>query len=353
VTPSLHLVVPGRLDQRTGGYLYDARMVREWTRAGASVTVHEVEGRFPGPDPAAVAALGAALSRIDADARVVVDGLALGAAPEVVESHAPRLRLVALVHHPLADETGVAEAERARLFELERRVLAGVRGAIVTSPTTARRLRDFGVDAERVRVVEPGTDPASRAAGPGEGEPMRILSVGTVTRRKGHDLLVAALARIRAADWRCVCVGSLDRDPEFAAAVLEARDRAGLRDRIRFTGEVPAEGLDEEWTRASLFVSPSWYEGYGMALTEALARGLPIVSTRGGAIPETLASDAARLVDPGDTAALAEVLNELAASPERRRAMAEAAVAAATSLPRWPRQADLFLRAVRELTSDA
>ncbi|MBT8337541.1 MAG: glycosyltransferase family 4 protein, partial [Gemmatimonadetes bacterium] len=257
-----------------------------------------------------------------------------------------------LVHHPLADETGLDAGARRRFVDLESRVLAAVRGAIVTSPTTARRLRDFGADGARVRVIEPGTDPAPRSTGPGEGHPMRILNVGTVTRRKGHDLLVDALARVRTRDWECVCVGSLQRDPAFAAEVEAARDRAGLRDRIHFTGEISERRLDEEWAKASLFVSPSWYEGYGMALTEALARGLPVVSTRGGAIPQTLPSGAAALVDPGDAAGLAAVIDELSTSPGRWRAMAEAAVAAAESLPRWPHQATLFIDAVRELTAD-
>ncbi|MBT8335725.1 MAG: glycosyltransferase family 1 protein, partial [Gemmatimonadetes bacterium] len=76
MSPPLHLVVPGSIEQRTGGYIYDARLVREWTAAGVPVAVHEVPGRFPGPEPGALAALDAALSRLPAGARVVVDGLA-------------------------------------------------------------------------------------------------------------------------------------------------------------------------------------------------------------------------------------------------------------------------------------
>lgn len=351
--PPLHLVVPGPLDQRTGGYLYDARIVEELGRSGRPVTVHEVDGRFPDVDATSLARLDETLAGISDGAVTVVDGLALGAAPGVAEAHAGRLRLVALVHHPLADETGLDEAARARFRDAEAEALRHVTGVVVTSPSTARRLDDFGVDARRIRAVLPGTDPAPPAVGTGGGEAPRMVCVGSVTPRKGHDVLVRALARLADLEWRCDCAGSLKRAPEHVERVRSETERLGLVERMRFLGELQADVLDEVYRTATLFVLPSHYEGYGMAFAEALARGLPVVGTTGGAIPDTVPDDAGILVEPGDDEALADALRELLEDEERRDGMALAARRHARELPGWDRQAAAFREAVEELVGEA
>jgi len=347
----LHLVVAGPLDQRTGGYLYDARIVRELRAAGRKVVVHSLDGRFPDPDARARASLDETLSAIDEGARVVIDGLAMGGLPEVIERHADRLVLVSLVHHPLADETGLSPSDRDRFEASERRALAAVAGVVVTSPFTATRLGHFGVAPHRARVVRPGTEPARMSAGPPEGTPPCLVCVGTLTPRKGQDLLVEALAGISDLPWHCVVAGSPDRDPDFAAAILDAVRRHGLQDRIDFKGELDHAALDAVYQAASVFVLPSHYEGYGMALTEALARGLPVVSTTGGAIPGTVPEDASILVPPGDVTGLRSALRRVLCDDEVRGEMTLAARRHAPTLPRWSHQAERFADMIEELTS--
>lgn len=350
MTPEpLHLVAPGPLDQRTGGYLYDARIVAGLMAAGRPVEVHSVEGRFPDADTISLQNLDEALAAIDDGAVVVLDGLAMGPAPDVVRRHAARVALVALVHHPLADETGLEPADRERFFELERAALEHVRGVVVTSPYTLHRLQAFGVPSERVRAVPPGTNPAAPAEGPAEGDPPRMVCVGTVTPRKGHDVLVRALARLDDLEWRCDCAGSLTRAPEFVEGVLEAVQRLRLTERVRFLGEMEADALDEVYRGATLMVLPSHYEGYGMAFAEALARGLPVVGTTGGAIPYTVPEAAGVLVAPGDAEALADALRALVEDRDRLDAMSRAALRHARDLPDWDRQAVAFADAVDEI----
>lgn len=348
----LHFVVPGPLGQRTGGYLYDARMVTGLRERGRAVEVHELRGQFPDADVEAAEAFRSVLSSLPDGSRVVVDGLALGGLPAVVREHAARLRVVALVHHPLAAETGLDDAGRARFRKLERAALAAVRGVMVTSRFTATRLAEYGVAAHRVRSVEPGTDRAPTARGPGPGAPPMLLAVGSVTPRKGHDLLVQALAAIRDRSWDCVCAGSLERDRPFVAGVRALITGTGLEHRIRLTGELSSDGLADVYDAASIFVLPSWYEGYGMALTEAVARGLPIVSTTGGAIPGTVPPGAGALVAPGDVEALSEALRRWLDEPHDRLRAAAAARAAARALPKWADQVEAFAAAVDALTLD-
>jgi glycosyltransferase involved in cell wall biosynthesis len=347
----LHLIVAGPLDQRTGGYLYDARIVRELREAGREVVVHSLDGRFPDPDVRARTSLDETLSAMDDRGRVVIDGLAMGGLPEVIESHADRLSMVALVHHPLADETGLSAADRDRFEAAERRALAAVAGVVVTSPFTAARLADFGVGQDRIRVVRPGTEPARVSAGPPSGASPRLACVGTLTPRKGQDLLVEALAGLSDLPWHCVLAGSPDRDRDFAARVHDAVRRFELQSRVDFLGELDHAALDEVYEQATVFVLPSHYEGYGMALTEALARGLPIVSTTGGAIPYTVPGDAGILVPPGDVLELRAALRRVLCDPEARAEMRDAARRHAPTLPRWSDQAERFATMLEDLTA--
>ena len=351
----LHVVVPGPLDQQTGGYIYDRRMVDGLRARGWQVDVHSVAGIFPAADVRTRARMAAALAGLPDGARVLIDGLALGGLPAPVRAERARLRILALVHHPLADETGLDASRRAQLAALEREALAACAGVLVTSTFTARRLEAYGVAPARVRAVCPGTDPVRPAAGPAPGDRPLLLSVGSVTPRKGQQVLAEALARLAALPWHCVCAGSLERDPDYAAQVTAFAHGAGLADRLRFAGECDAAELDRLYHRASLFVLPSYYEGYGMALADATARGLPVVSTTGGAIPHTVPADAGVLVAPGDEAALAGALRRLLVEPggaERRRSLAAAARRHARRLPDWPEAARRFADAVLALTPD-
>lgn len=357
--PALHVVVPGPIDQRTGGYIYDARIVDGLRRLGWRVTVHELEGRFPDGDAAARAGLSGVLERLPDGARVVLDGLAMGGLPAPVHASAGRLRLVALAHLLLADETGLDGPQRERYAATERAALAGCAGVVATSEYTAARVAALGVPADAVRVVLPGTDPAPLARGPGPDDPPRILCAATVTPRKGQDVLVEALAQLDDLGWSCVCAGSLTRAPAFARAVRRQVREAGLAARIEFPGECGAAEMEAQYAASSLFVLPSHFEGYGMVLTEALARGLPVVSTTGGAIPHTLPPEAGILVPPGDAAALAAALRPLladgdgsaAAAAARRARLAAAARRHAAGLPDWAAAAEAFGGAVLALTA--
>ena len=313
------------------------------------MTLHNLEGRFPDGDDAARASMDAALTSIPDGERVIIDGLAMSGLPESVRPHAARLKLLGLVHHPLADETGLSAAEQEHFETSERAALGSCIGVLVTSGYTARRLADFGVSDARVRAIPPGTESAVPASGPPAGAPPALLSVATVTPRKGHDVMVEALGLVRDLDWTCVCAGSLDRDDVWVARVRARVSELGLDDRIDFVGEHDASALEGWYRAASVFVLASHYEGYGMALAEALARGLPVVSTTGGAIPFTVPAETGLLVEPGHPEAFAEALRRML-DPEERDRFAAAALAHGRALPDWDASIDDFGRAITELT---
>lgn len=348
----LVFVVPGDLGSLTGGYGYDRQIVAGLSAAGRAVEVVALDAGFPSPDAATLDRAAQQMAAILDGALVVVDGLAFGAMPRLAEQHAARLRWVALVHHPLALETGLTPAQGRALFDSERRALVTARGVIVTSAATARELTRYGVAAEWVHVVTPGTDPAPLAAGSGVESASRGLSflcVASLIPRKGHAVLIEALSGLQDRAWTLHCVGSTTRDPDTANALRTSIAGHGLGDRVRLHGEVPASVLQSIYGQADAVVLPSFFEGYGMALAEALAHGLPVVSTTAGAIPDTVPHDAGVLVPPGDAIALRAALAALLDEPALRARLAAGARAARAVLPTWPQAVARFAAALESL----
>jgi len=330
----LVFILPGDPSSLTGGYAYDRRICEGLRASGWKVDLRSLNGSFPAPTPEALAHAARMLAEIPDGALVLIDGLALGAMPEVVAAEAPRLRLLALVHHPLAEETGL-EPDRAEVLRgRERWALRAMTRVVVTSGYTARLLSDYGVPPGRISVIEPGTDPEPLAHGSGSAR-TELLCVATLTRRKGHGTLLEALATLRERRWHLTCVGSPVRDPETAAEVRDRIEALGLKKRITLAGELDDAALAARYDRADVFVLPTWFEGYGMALAEALARGLPVVSTLAGAVPETVPRGACLLVPPGDPAALAKALSLLMDEPDVKAALAAGAREARERLPTW------------------
>jgi glycosyltransferase involved in cell wall biosynthesis len=346
VVGPLAFAVPGALDTPTGGYAYDRRMIAELKRLGWRVDVLDLGGEFPRPSPGARAAARAKLAAVPAATPIVVDGLAYGVLPDIAEVLSRTHRLVALVHHPLALESGLTHEEAQALRASERAALAGARRIVTTSEATARVLTaDYAVAPERLTVAAPGADKARPARGSGNTT-VALLAVGAVVPRKGYDVLLAALAALDDLPWRLTIAGDCTRDP--ATADRLARDIADRRlaDRVTLAGAVSDARLEALYVSADLFVLPSRYEGYGMGFAEAIAHGLPVIGTNAGAIPDTVPAGTGLLVPPDDAPALAAALRRLIADADERGRLAAAARAAAAQLPTWADSAVLFARAI-------
>ena len=326
--------IPGDLATLSGGYGYDRRIIAGLRRLGWHVDVVGLGDGFPRADAGQKAA---ALDRLTATPEMqplVIDGLAYGALPEAAMALRER-PVVALVHHPLALESGLAPQEADRLRASERTALSAARLVVATSHTTAALLTaDYHVTADRIEVVLPGTDRVPFAAG-SDGTDVRLLAVGAVVTRKGFDLLAEALAPLRSLRWRLTIAGDRGRDAEAVGLLDSAIERHRLQDRVESVGAVSAERLDGLYARTDVFVLASHYEGYGMAYAEAIAHGLPVIGTTGGAIPEVVPPAAGRLVPPGNVASLSSALHDLITDRDLRLRMRTGSRAAAALLPTW------------------
>jgi glycosyltransferase involved in cell wall biosynthesis len=343
--PRLAFAVPGDLATPTGGYGYDRRIIHGLRKLGWQVDVADIGEDFPFPSSTQRATALAMLSAVPAGRPIVLDGLAFGALPEAgVLRH--RTPLIALVHQPLALDPGLDTAQAESLRKTERAALAAAARVVVTSEATARIVMDdYAVPYQRISVVRPGNDPVPPAPGSNDGV-VRLLSVGSMVPVKGYDLLIAALATLTDMPWRLTIAGDRTRSSVTAAQIDAAIEAHGLGDRIAVLGRVLPEHIMELFLQSDVFVLASRFEGYGMALTEAIAHGIPVVSTTAGAIPQTVPAGTGLLVPPDDAAALAEALRRLIGDSAERRRLATNARAAAARLPTWQDSARLFVHAV-------
>jgi glycosyltransferase involved in cell wall biosynthesis len=339
---TVQFVMPGGVDDPaapSGGNAYDRRVCLDLPGFGWQAVRQTVPGDGPGPDTAARDGLARLLRELPDGTAVLLDGLVACGVPEVVVPEAERLRLAVLVHLPLGDETGLDAAVATDLDARERAVLRAVPAVIATSDWAVRRLvSHHGLAPERVHRAAPGADIEPLA--PGTDGVSHLLCVAAVTPRKGQHRLVEALAAVRDLRWTCDLVGGLGHDPEYVDGLRTLIEGYGLVGRLRLTGPRSGADLDASYAAADLMVLTSYAETYGMAVTEALARGIPVLATDVGGLPEALgrAPDGGVpgiLVPPEDPAALAAELRGWFGEADVRRRLKAAARGRRAALDGW------------------
>jgi glycosyltransferase involved in cell wall biosynthesis len=349
----VQLVVPAGIDDPTrpsGGNSYDRRVGQGLDAAGWVVSTRAVAGGWPWPDAEARHRLCELFEGMAAGSLVLVDGLVASTVPEVLVPASERLRLAVLVHLPV----GWQDA-RAATRALEAAVL-GAAAAVVTTSEWSRRwlLATYGLDASRVHTAHPGVDLADPAPGTDAGG--QLLCVGAVTPAKGYDVLLAALTEVADLPWRCLCVGTLALAPDFVGELRRALRAADLGERVVLTGPLTGRALEHRYAAADLLVLASRAETYGMVVTEALARALPVLAPDVGGVPEALgaAPDGRRpglLLPPGDPLALADSLRRWLGDPKLRRCLRDVALARRDGLTGWSETARLIGRVLAGVAS--
>ncbi|MDB5415758.1 MAG: glycosyltransferase family 1 protein [Rubritepida sp.] len=330
------LLVPGPIDTVSGGYLYDRRLMDGLRTLGHSVRIVELAGRHPMPDAEAEASARDAFAGLGGNEVPVIDGLGLPAFAPLASEMAARCA-VAIIHHATSLEPG---PHQSALADRERALFRVCGRLVTTSAYTAKSLPPLGADPAHIGVVEPGTDPAPRAKGSG-GPGARILSVGSLIPRKGHDVLLRALARLTDLDWTLRIAGP-PADPVHAQGLVALTEELGLTARVSFLGPVTDAALEAEYQSADIFALATFFEGFGMAAAEAQARGLPLALCTGGAITDLVGPGAAILAAPGDANSLSRGMRRPLFDTSLRADMAEASWKAGQSLPRWDDRAGLF-----------
>ena len=329
---TVYFAIPGDINRLTGGYGYDRELIKELIRIGFHVQMLNLPAEFPNAGAEALRKTAQAFADIPTGAAVIIDGLAFGVMDKIAERESQRLSLIALCHHPLALETGISEEDFQRFKISEIRALFFARFVIVTSTMTGKILTaDFAVPSEKIVLAQPGT---ARQAFSACNNPVPVLlTLATLTKRKAHDLLIKALAHVSHLPWQARFVGGKDFDPQWYDYLQHLVREKKLQERITFVGNV--ENIENEFSNADVFVLPSHFEGYGMAFAEALAFGLPVISTEAGAVGDLIPATAGILIPPDDLDALIAALEHLLTNDLQRRQLQAGAQSAAKNLPTW------------------
>jgi glycosyltransferase involved in cell wall biosynthesis len=332
---TVHCILPNDVNDPTrpsGGNVYDRRVCDGLRAAGWVVHEHAVAGGWPDPTKEDRARLAGVLASVPDSSTILVDGLVASVTPHVLGPSSARLRIVVLVHMPLGDTEPAARAEEAA-------TLSAAAGVVTTSEWTRRRLIElYALASSRIFAAPPGADPAPLASGTPSGG--NLLCVAAVAAHKGHDVLVAALTDCPPEiPWRCLCVGAAIQ-PSYLDSVRRMAGSAGIGDRVLWVGPQTGPKLDATYAEADLLVLASRGESFGMVVTEALARGVPVVASAAKGLPEALGCAPQNgvpgvLVPPDDPRALATALRRWFGEPGLRRRLRAAACERRDHLTDW------------------
>ena len=348
--PDAYFAIPGDMYRKTGGFIYERKLLETLQASGLNIAHLLFPAGFADPTPAEMAQAIAHLAALPADAPVIIDGLVYGAIdPKGLDTvQAP---MVAMIHHPLGLEAGLDADRAAFLLRNEADALSRATHVIVPSPHTAMTLaQDFGVPREKISIALPGFDRPTGTSMP--AAPPLILSVGLLAERKGHDVLLNALAEITDLDWQAQIVGGA-HDPAVAQKLKDQCAELGLTTRVDFVGTLDAEDLQDRYRAATVFALATRYEGYGMGFGEAMTHGLPIVTCRAGAVPDTVPNGAGRLVPVDAPHDFAAALRETLTKPDLRTQMAQTSRAAGAALPTWQDTARIVAAVLRQCSASA
>jgi glycosyltransferase involved in cell wall biosynthesis len=336
--------VPGNFPATTGAIVFDTHLVEQLRGLGHGVTIVPVAGSHPMPDEtarASAAALWKTHKLLSPAHTAVIDGFCLYAFDGLEES----LRThgaIGMVHHPMSLEPQLPPAEQDAFVAIEQRVLPGLTRIVVPSESTRGRLTaSLMLPPGAVEVVAPGIPEAGRSTGSG-GCRCHLRAIGSLIPRKGHDTVLRALTGLDDLDWTLTICGAPEIDPGHAEALRSLAQTSGLGSRVVFDGACPPGRLESLWQTADIFVSGSCFEGYGMAVAEAVRRGLPLAVTSGAAAAEVVPLDGSVIVPPGDHVQLSKALRRLIFSAPLRQTLAEASWQAGRAFPTWADQGRLF-----------
>jgi glycosyltransferase involved in cell wall biosynthesis len=336
--------VPGSFPATTGAIVFDSMLAEHLRSQGHDVTTVPVAGAHPMPDAAArasAAELWRAHQPLSPADTVVIDGFCLYAF-DGLDHHLSAAGAIGMVHHPMSLEPQLPQAERDAFMAIEQRILPLLARIVVPSETIRTRLTAaLALPPAMVEVVTPGIPDAPRSAGSG-GHRSHLLAIGSLIPRKGHETVLRALAGLADLDWTLTICGDGNIDPGHAAALGALVEALGLVDRVVFAGACSRVRLESLWQAADVFVSGSCFEGYGMAVAEAVRRGLPLAITNGAAAAEVIPLDGSVIVEPGDHVQLSKALRRLIFGAPLRQDLAEAAWQAGRVFPTWTDQAKRF-----------
>jgi glycosyltransferase involved in cell wall biosynthesis len=306
------LVIYGSLEGLSGGYLYDRKLVDHLRTAGDTVEIISLSSRNY------LAHLADNLDfRLPPGLDILVEDEL--AHPSLLTANIQQhpYPVISLVHNLHSSEFRF-HWQRASYARIEKYYLNSVDGFIFNSTATRDSVHKLAADHKPFVVATPGGNrlgalTADRArARAFEGGPLRLLFLANVIPLKGLHVLLEAIS-CRPAAYVLDIVGSLRVNRAYVHKMQKVMRAKGLSSMVHFHENLDGAALIEKIENAQVLVLPSFYEGFGIAILEGMAFGLPAISTMAGAIPQLITDgENGFLILAGDSDKLAQRLTQLA-----------------------------------------
>ncbi|HEX2933974.1 MAG TPA: glycosyltransferase family 4 protein [Bacteroidales bacterium] len=341
----LHFLIPGDIDTLASCYIYDKRLIEGLKKKGHAVEVHRLSDDFPFPSDESIIQFTKTIRQIPKGETVIIDSLALGVIPAVLKELSITNPIIGLMHLPLSVDPNYSAYQRTLITKPEMEALGYVGKFIVSSLYTQETLINLGIDENKINLVTPGIDDVPQKKNYPE-RPSKLLSIANMCRSKDHSLLVRALTALKDKDWELHCYGNLDWDRNYLADFQALIRKNNLQKKILVHGTISGKELSDAYLEADLFVHPSDFETYGMAMVEALAHGLPVVASTGGGIQKTIPSKMAQFFKPSDVYGLQSILEELFENPVIYKRLYTQALTYKQTAQTWSQTIELFEKAL-------
>ncbi|HDY88968.1 MAG TPA: glycosyltransferase [bacterium] len=341
----INFIVPGDINTLTGGYIYDKKIINGLTAIGCEVILHQLAGDFPCPDEKSIEECRHLLRALPVNGIVVIDGLVAGVIDGIIKENCKRLRIISLVHLPLSITPWDEQKINRKFFQSERSSLRCSEAVVVSSEFSKTVLlqAEYDIEEEKIYVIEPGLDNIPRKKSYPE-LPRRLLCAANVIKRKGHLDLLEALAQLKEIDWKLICCGSLEQEISYVQNFRGKIKDYDMEERVILKGAISGKDLESEFLNADLFVFPSRFETYGMALTEAAGYGLPVVTSVDAATNRALPGSATIFYQPDNNAELRKTLFDLMTNAENYLKLCMSAKRQTPAAPSWNQSAEKFYR---------
>jgi len=342
----LHFLIPGDIDTLSSCYIYDKRLVEGLKKKGHDVEVYRLGDDFPFPSEDSLNHCHKVIKSIPSAEPIIIDSLAFGTIPSILKEVSATNPIVALIHLPLSMDPNYSAYQRTLFTSPEMEAFSLATKFVVSSEYTFEILLNLGIEAHKINLIIPGIDHFPQKKNYPE-KPAKLLSIANLCRSKDHAILVRALTALKDKDWVLHCYGNLDMDRDCLADFQAMIRKNSLQKKILVHATISGKELSDAYLDADLFVHPSDFEIYGMALAEALAHGIPVIASTGGGICKTVPAKMGQFFKPSDVYGLQSILEELFENPDVYKKLYTQALTFAKNAQTWEKSADLFEEAIK------
>lgn len=289
----IYFLINDDINTLTGGYIYNKYIVNGLNEKNYDVSVISLLGNFPNPTSSDLNKCSEILNTLPDKAFLVVDSLILGFIPQLLIKIRERTSIIGLMHLPLSID--LKSNKKQRLFLEEEKALELCKRIITTSFYTKILLTESGIDAEKILVAEPGTENYPKKENY-PCNPYNLVCISNYHENKNQIALIKALKNLVEYNWEMNFFGR--SDTFYFRKLKELVYSYNLDKRIFLGGPLERSKISDIYLKSDLFILPTKFETYGMALTEALAHGIPVITTLTGGISYSVPASMAIFVKP-------------------------------------------------------